>query len=64
MAKLKAVLLGPRGQLGTDISTANERRESVNLVPVTREQLDLSDLEAAEAFLAGQDFDVRINCSS
>src|SRR3712207_1636306 len=61
---LRALLLGPRGQLGTDITAANAARPVLDLVPVGRDTLERSDLDAAEAFLRGQDLDVLINCCS
>jgi dTDP-4-dehydrorhamnose reductase len=62
---MKALLLGPNGQLGTDIRSANDRRgEPVNIQAVGRAQIDLSNIEAAVTALRELKFDVLINCSS
>ena len=62
---MKTILLGPDGQLGTDIQAANLRSgEPLSLIPVGRSIVDLSDINAASNFLLGQDFQCLINCSS
>ncbi len=62
---LKAILLGPNSQLGTDIRSANERqKEPISITPVARAQVDLSDIDFAIRVLYDLDFDVLINCSS
>jgi dTDP-4-dehydrorhamnose reductase len=62
---MKALLLGPNGQLGTDIRAANDRRgELVEIQAVGRAQIDLSNIEAAIASLRDLTFDALINCSS
>ena len=63
---MKALLLGPNGQLGTDIRAAFEAGGTPvsALTPLGRDVVDLSDIEAATAAIAGQDFDVLVNCSS
>jgi dTDP-4-dehydrorhamnose reductase len=62
---MKALLLGPNGQLGTDIRSANDRRgEPIKLLAVGRDQIDLSDIEAAISSLRDLTFDALINCSS
>jgi dTDP-4-dehydrorhamnose reductase len=62
---MKTILLGPRGQLGTDVQAANLRRgKSLSLKPVDRTVVDLSDIGAASRFLHDQDFQCLINCSS
>jgi dTDP-4-dehydrorhamnose reductase len=62
---MKALLLGPNGQLGTDIQSANDRRgEPVKIQAVGRAQIDLSNIEAAITALRELKFDVLINCSS
>jgi len=62
---IKAVLLGPNGQLGTDLQSVNAGRgEPVSIQAVGRTQIDLSNVEAAIASLRDLNFDVLINCSS
>jgi len=62
---MKTILLGPNGQLGTDIRAKNsERGEPIEIRPVDRSVVDLGDLDAAAGFLREQDFDCLINCSS
>src|SRR6476661_5992425 len=62
---MKTILLGPDGQLGSDVQAANLRSgEPLSLIPVGRSRLDLGDIAAASAFLLGQDFQCLINCSS
>lgn len=62
---MKALLLGPNGQLGTDIRSANERRgEPIKILAVGRTQVDLGNLDAAISSLRELEFDALINCSS
>jgi dTDP-4-dehydrorhamnose reductase len=62
---MKAILLGPGGQLGTDIRACNERTgRFLDIIPVDRARIDLSDIEAAAKLLRELDFDLLINCSS
>src|SRR6266478_514294 len=62
---MKALLLGPNGQLGTDIRSANDRRGGpIKLLAVGRDQIDLSNIEAAISSLRDLTFDFLINCSS
>lgn len=62
---MRTILLGPNGQLGTDIRSANDQAGGpLSLQPVGRGELDLSDLEAASRFLRERSFDCLINCSS
>jgi dTDP-4-dehydrorhamnose reductase len=62
---MKALLLGPNGQLGTDIRSANDRRgEPIKIRAVGRDQIDLSNIEAAISSLRDLTFDALINCSS
>jgi len=59
------LLLGPNGQLGTDIRSANDRRgEPVTIQSVGRAQIDLSNIDAAVSALRDLSFDTLINCSS
>lgn len=62
---MKTILLGPNGQLGTDIRGENERSGApLALRCVGRAELDLADIPAAIAALDALDFDCLINCSS
>ena len=62
---MKALLLGPNGQLGTDIRLANDRRgEPIQILGIERNQIDLTDIEAAISSLRDLEFDALINCSS
>lgn len=61
---MRAILLGPNGQLGSDLQVAAGRAEWLHLVPVDRRQLDLSEVEAASRFLNEQAFDCLINCAA
>ena len=62
---MKTILLGPDGQLGTDVQAANLRSgEPLSLIPAGRSIVDLSDIAAASSFLLSQDFQCLINCSS
>jgi dTDP-4-dehydrorhamnose reductase len=61
---MKAVLLGSKGQLGQDILAANERMNVVSLVALSRDDVDLSDLQRTQEVLGGIDFDVLISCAS
>ena len=62
---MKALLLGPNGQLGTDIRSANDRRgEPIEIQAVGRAQIDLANIEHAISSLRELKFDALINCSS
>src|SRR5579872_3999753 len=62
---MKALLLGPNGQLGTDIRFANDRRgEPIEIISVGRAQIDLANIEPAISSLRELNFDALINCSS
>lgn len=59
---MKIVVTGAAGQLGSTIAAAY--RDRADVVPVTRQQLDLADLPAVEAFVARERPDVVINCAA
>jgi len=62
---MKTILLGPNGQLGSDIFCKNLREgEPLSIKPVDRSIVDLTDLDATSRFLQGADFKCLINCSS
>jgi dTDP-4-dehydrorhamnose reductase len=61
---MKTILLGPNGQLGTDIQATNLKNgEPLSINPVGRAVVDLTDFDATSSFLRGQDFSCLINCS-
>jgi dTDP-4-dehydrorhamnose reductase len=62
---MKVLLLGPNGQLGSDIRAAAEARGAgVNLQTLGRDQLDVSDPNALRAVLGEVDYEVLVNCTS
>lgn len=62
---MKALLLGPNGQLGQDVLRANQARGApLTIEPFGRDRADLSNLDEALARLGETQFDVLINCSS
>lgn len=63
--RLRALLLGPDGQLGDDIRRAHvELGEPVDLIPLAREKLDVAAPGAVERVLSGLEFDVLLNCAA
>src|SRR5262249_51872935 len=61
---MKTILLGPNGQLGSDIFCTNQREgEPFSIKAVDRSIVDLTDLVATTRFLQGEDFECLINCS-
>lgn len=60
---MRAILLGPNGQLGSDLRAAAGRAGWLDVVPVDRASLDLSDIDGAARFLGQQIFDCLINCT-
>ena len=62
---LKALLLGPDGQLGHEICRAYaEPGKAIDLMPIARKELDVSVRGAVERVLGGIDFDVLVNCAA
>lgn len=62
---MKTILLGPNGQLGSDIRTENAcRAQPLKLMCLGRTELDLSDIDRAAERLNAIDFECLINCSS
>jgi dTDP-4-dehydrorhamnose reductase len=62
---LKALLLGPNGQLGHDIRAAHAATgEHVDLACLGRDQLDVANLAEIPRVLGEIDFDILINCTS
>ena len=62
---LRALLLGPRGQLGHDIRRAHARAGgTVELTPLARDALDVAAAGEVERVLGALDFDVLVNCAA
>lgn len=62
---VRAVLLGPNGQLGHDIRRAHAACGApVDLIPLARERLDVAAPGAVERVLGGLAFDVLVNCAA
>ncbi|MDF2667920.1 MAG: dTDP-4-dehydrorhamnose reductase [Paenibacillus sp.] len=61
----RVVLLGANGQLGTDLSRLLAADPDVELVPVLRKDLDVSNIQEIAPYLHKlSPFDVLINCTS
>ena len=62
---MKILVLGANGQLGSDLMRARETvAESMELVPVTRREMDVAAPESIRTCLAGMDFQAAINCTA
>jgi len=61
---MRVLLLGANGQLGTDLKRAVADWPDVELIPWTRAELDVEDLEGIRATLEAARFDALINCTS
>jgi len=63
---MKVLLLGANGQLGTDLQTAAADHDSdaVQLIPLTRKDIDVSDPARIEKMLADHAFEALVNCTS
>jgi dTDP-4-dehydrorhamnose reductase len=62
---MRYLVLGPNGQLGTDLFRATERRRTdIELLPIGRRQLDVSATETIRPVLENHSFDVLVNCTS
>lgn len=62
---MSVLVLGSNGQLGSDLFRANASRKSpLNLVPLGRQQLDVSQPEDVRDVLRKQEFETLINCAS
>ena len=63
--RLRALLLGPNGQLGHDILHAHEESgERFDLLPLARDKLDVTAPGAVERVLDSLDFDILVNCAA
>lgn len=60
---MKILLLGSNGQLGMDIQNHVATIGSIDLLAVTRQDLDLANLEKIQTEVAQYSFDVLINCT-
>lgn len=60
---MRVVLLGPNGQLGTDIRAAANQESWLELVPIDRAVLNLADVDNALRFFRERSFDCLINCA-
>jgi dTDP-4-dehydrorhamnose reductase len=60
---MKVVVVGPAGQLGTDVVRVLRGRGE-DVVPATRQQVDLTDREVIERFLASERPDAVVNCAA
>lgn len=59
------VLLGANGQLGTDIREVFSEDRNLNIIPVTRHELDVEETEQISTRLKQfGDFDILLNCTS
>jgi dTDP-4-dehydrorhamnose reductase len=63
---MKVLLLGPNGQLGSDLRLAAKSGTfaGIDLIPMARAALDVTNLEATTRVLGEAAFDVLINCTS
>ena len=62
---MKALLLGPNGQLGTDILAAHaDAGAPFDLATLSRADLDVSRRDEIARVLAEREFDVLVNCTS
>lgn len=62
---MNVAILGPNGQLGSDLFRAGQAHKSaVKLIPIGRQDLDVSNVSNIARVLAERDFDVLINCTS
>ncbi|MCC6660730.1 MAG: dTDP-4-dehydrorhamnose reductase [Phycisphaerales bacterium] len=61
---MRILLLGPAGQLGTDLRAAAAAFPGVTIEPVPRSDLDVSQAGAIQPALASRSFDALVNCTS
>ena len=63
MSRPRVVLLGPNGQLGSDVRRAHaENGEPFELIPIGREQLDVAATQTLDDHLPTR-FDMLVNCT-
>lgn len=61
---MKLLLLGSRGQLGSDLVRAAAREDDFGVQGLERSALDVRDTEKLRAALAEHSFDALVNCTS
>jgi dTDP-4-dehydrorhamnose reductase len=62
---MKVIVLGANGQLGSDLVRFHAAHpRSVELIPLTRKDLDVTELRSIAKVLAQIEFDALINCTS
>lgn len=62
---MNIAILGPNGQLGSDLfRTIRAQPSGVKLIPIGRQELDVSNVGNIAPVLAKRDFDALINCTS
>lgn len=62
---MKVIVLGPNGQLGSDIFAANAcSGGGIDIEGVGRDALDVTDLDRIEGVLEPMSFDALVNCTS
>ena len=61
---MKIVITGSNGQLGCDVIQELSSVDEVYVIPVTRQDCDLSDHESVSNFFSTMDFDALINCAA
>lgn len=61
---MRVLLLGPNGQLGRDVRHAHEKAGApFEILPLTRDQLDVAAADSIESILGDLGFDVLVNCT-
>lgn len=61
---MRIVLLGPNGQLGTDIRAAVDARSGPDLISIGRDKLDVAEPARIPEVLRDVAFDALVNCTS
>ncbi len=61
---LRILIVGATGLLGEACARILAQKEAVEVIAVTRNEVDLEDLEAVRGFFYGTDFDVLINAAA
>lgn len=61
---MKILLLGSNGQLGTDIQSHVAHIDAIELITLTREDVDVSECDTLASVLGQYEFDVLVNCTS
>lgn len=62
---MKILLLGPNGQLGSDLIRVNEATGApLDILAIDRARLELTDFERVREVLGSLEFDAIVNCSS